>query len=112
MLRDPSVEFSEDIIEQVWNQQDGRCLTCRIRLSKNNHEKGEKGAWHAHHIRPVACKGERNIENCAIICNNTCHKMAHPDPHDCTKTPQYLGTTRDEQLLSQWPHNSFYSEIF
>ena len=72
-------EFSNDIVKSAWKRAHGRCEKCKKDLVWDNRDKdGQRGAWNAHHIIPVADGGWPVLSNCQILCLN-CHKKKHQD---------------------------------
>ena len=70
--RDNSVE------QEAFDRQGGLCAGCEKRLSRLNFEKGDPGAWHAHHID--GDPANNTVRNCACLCVNppeNCHLWAH-----------------------------------
>jgi len=67
--------FSSEVIEQAWYRQGELCAGCGKRLAGENRYKGEWGAWHPHHKKPLAWGGSDLLRNCAILCINppNCH---------------------------------------
>jgi len=73
--------FSSDnsIEKERFYRQRRRCALCAKIIFFENYQKGDKGAWVAHHIdgNPNNCK----FSNCACVCINepeNCHlKIAH-----------------------------------
>lgn len=71
--RDNSIEYER------FDRQGGRCALCGKALVRANFDKGDRGAWHAHHI-----DGDwqyNALANCAVVCINNpenCHlNVAH-----------------------------------
>ena len=60
--------FPNDVVRRAWVRQGGRCARCGKRLVRGNRDRGEVGAWHAHHRRPDHLGGTETLRNCVILC--------------------------------------------
>jgi len=68
--------FGQQTIDDAWNRQGGYCAYCGKNLVKDNRDKGEFGAWHPHHRKPISKRGTDTLANCVIFCINepeNCH---------------------------------------
>jgi len=65
--------FSVLTKELACDRQGGLCAYCGKQLVWENQNKGMKGAWHAHHKKPLAWDGSDLLHNCAILCINEPH---------------------------------------
>ena len=65
--------FSLEIRRKIFNKAGGRCERCNKQLVFNNHNKGERGAWHAHHKTSLASDGKDIASNGKALCLD-CHK--------------------------------------
>lgn len=67
--------FSWDTIERAWDRQGGVCAGCGKTLVWANRDYGTRGAWHAHHRKPVVYDGSDYLSNCVLLCVNppNCH---------------------------------------
>jgi hypothetical protein len=65
-------EFSDETVENAWNEADGRCEKCDKELVwENRGRENGRGCWEAHHKDG---NSENNKEkNCRILCWE-CHK--------------------------------------
>jgi len=68
-------------VEQLFNNivEKSKCAACGKEIVYSNYEKGDRGAWHAHHIDG---NPDNNVlSNCACVCINepeNCHlRYAH-----------------------------------
>ncbi len=65
--------FSDDVINVVYDKNDGYCYYCGKKLSFANYgEVGARGSWHIDHSRPKAKGGSdylRNLVPACIDCN-------------------------------------------
>jgi hypothetical protein len=71
-------QFPEEIIIQAFYRQKGICGLCGKKLVYENYEKGDKGAWHAHHLDGT--NTNHKLSNCVCLCINkpeNCHLEAH-----------------------------------
>ena len=68
-------EFPIEVIKNAWIRQGGRCAACGKELTMDNRDRGEVGAWHAHHRKPLSEGGGNTLRNCVILCCNepNCH---------------------------------------
>lgn len=72
--------FSKDnsIESEAFYLQNELCARCGKKLELLNCEKGQKGAWAAHHIDGNI--NNKHVSNCACLCINepqNCHLWAH-----------------------------------
>jgi len=67
--------FSWDVIERAWDRQGGLCAGCGKTLVWDNKDRGTRGAWQAHHRKPISYEGSDYLSNCVLLCINTpcCH---------------------------------------
>jgi len=68
----------QEISEDAFDRQRGRCARCRKRLAWPNHVKGTFGAWQAHHVNGKPW--DDRLRNCVCLCMNwpqECHEFAH-----------------------------------
>ena len=67
--------FSNLIISRAWNRQAGLCAYCGKKLTWNNYQNGDEGAWHPHHRKPESEGGSDTLDNCVVLCINepVCH---------------------------------------
>ena len=68
------MQFPETIAKLRFKRQKGKCAVCGKDLVWVNRDKGDRGAWHAHHID--GDKRNTNLSNCACLCINepkNCH---------------------------------------
>jgi len=102
MVMAPPVEFSEAVITEAWERQNGRCAACGKQLSSQNRQSGQRGAWQPHHIRPVAFDGLGTLENCVVLCVSR--------PEDCHRRVGHQGhfgqgaVPSDEALIEMYPY--------
>jgi len=68
MTRKKRPEFSTDVKRKVLERSKNRCERCGIDFDDDF--KGE-----FHHIRSVVFEGDKDIENCSLLCKD-CHKVA------------------------------------
>lgn len=70
--------FSEDVIRRAWKRQEGRCGACdRLMVWENRNKRGSRGAWQAHHQKPVKDGGTDYLSNCVLL-HMSCHlKVGH-----------------------------------
>jgi len=71
-------KFPDDITTKAFIRQNGFCGLCGKQLIYRNYEKGDKGAWHAHHINGI--NTDHRLSNCVCLCINepqNCHFNAH-----------------------------------
>jgi hypothetical protein len=97
-------EFTAQVIKNAWIRQRGRCAACGKELTLDNRDRGEVGAWHAHHRKPLSEGGGNTLRNCVILCANepNCHfnighgglSTDHYEPLSDFELP-YLYTGRD-----------------
>jgi len=87
-------KFPTDISIKAFNRQNGLCGLCKKRLTYGNYEKGDKGAWHAHHIN--GNNTDHRLSNCVCLCINE-PKNCHLEAHHCNFAGDYV-----------IPKNSFY----
>lgn len=80
--------FSAVVIRKAWDRQDGLCAACGKTLVFENYEKGNRGAWHAHHREP---SGGDSLGNCAILCVNP--------PENCHLLVGHVGNFRQSAML-------------
>lgn len=68
-------EFTTQVIKNAWIRQGGKCAACGKELTLDNRDRGEVGAWHAHHRKPLSEGGGNTLRNCVILCINelNCH---------------------------------------
>ncbi len=71
------VPFENSDLQTRWYRQGGVCALCGKRLVGGNRDKGQTGAWHAHHIDGDPTNS--TLGNLAIVCINVenCHLAAH-----------------------------------
>ena len=71
--------FSEDVIDKAWQRQEGRCAACdRLMVRQNRNKRGTRGAWQAHHRKPLKDGGTNYLSNCVLL-HIKCHLS---DGHD------------------------------
>jgi len=71
-----------------FEKQGGRCALCGKEIALENHDTGEVGGWHAHHI-----DGDREnneLYNCAAVCIN--------DPENCHLNVAHWGDFTSDLL--------------
>jgi len=64
--------FSASTREQIFKNANGQCEKCKKQLVLNNHKRGERGAWQAHHRTSVASGGGNTASNGKALCLD-CH---------------------------------------
>lgn len=70
--------------------QGRQCADCGKELVWENWDKGDRGAWHAHHIDGNSDNSA--LENCACLCVN--------EPENCHLNVGHGGDFRDGELAS------------
>jgi len=67
--------FSPDVVKRAFVRQGGLCAHCGKNLTWDNRDKGELGAWHAHHRRQEGTIDSELAKNCIILCitRPNCH---------------------------------------
>ncbi len=68
--------FSQSTMYRALERQDWQCAHCGKGLVEDNRVLRKKGAWHAHHRKPVSRGGKDSLRNCVILCVNypqSCH---------------------------------------
>ena len=72
--------FSETTKKQIFDNADGKCQMrgCGKQLVFDNQQEGERGAWHAHHIKYVSNGGSDDVSNGVALCIQH-HKDVHAD---------------------------------
>ena len=68
--------FPDEVVEQAWERQAGRCAYCGKKLSWWNRGQDDAwGAWEPHHKKPLADGGTDYLRNLAVLCINVqnCH---------------------------------------
>lgn len=71
-------KFDLNDVAKRFNAQGGRCAGCGKTLVWANCDKGDRGAWHAHHID--GDPSNSTFGNCACVCINdpqNCHLACH-----------------------------------
>ncbi len=66
--------FDEETKYAAFLRQGKRCAGCGKELAWENYEKGDWGAWHAHHMD--GDRGNDTLSNCVCLCVNEpeyCH---------------------------------------
>lgn len=86
-------KFSDDVIEFAFDRQGRLCAACGKTLSYENYEKGDRGAWHAHHIDRD--HNNDHPDNCACLCVN--------DPN-CHLSYAHGGDTKGIYLTPIWAY--------
>ena len=66
--------FSEETIERAWKRQEGHCAACDGLMVRKNRggNLGYRGAWEAHHKKPIKDGGTDYLNNCALL-HLRCH---------------------------------------
>ena len=83
-----------DVVLHFYNYAECVCECCSKELVWGNHDKGEKGAWHAHHIKPVKNEIDDSIDNMAILCIN--------NPENCHLNHGHGGNYHEAQPKKNW----------
>lgn len=65
--------FSESTKKQIFANANGKCEKCGKQLVYENHTRGERGAWQAHHRVSVASGGNDTASNGKALCLD-CHE--------------------------------------
>lgn len=66
--------FSEEVKTKAFERENGCCQLCGKKLVfKNRGNSGGRGAWEAHHKKPVSEGGSDLLRNCMILCIE-CHR--------------------------------------
>ncbi len=68
--------FPRSVVQRAWDRQKGLCAGCGKTLVRGNQDKGQWGAWHAHHRKPRDYGGSALLRNCVLLCINepeNCH---------------------------------------
>lgn len=68
--------FSQAVIDEVWERQNGLCYGCDRPLARLD--------WQAHHTRPVRKGGSNRASNCHLLCRECHFNRGHHG--DWTKT--------------------------
>jgi len=106
--------FGQQTIDDAWNRQGGYCAYCGKNLVKDNRDKGEFGAWHPHHRKPISKRGTDTLANCVIFCINepeNCHfRVGHKSnwanyaPLSDSDLPYlYAGQRKAQRQVMQMP---------
>lgn len=66
------MSFSDNVIVQAYDRQDGRCAMCG--------DSFDDVVYNAHHILRQADGGDDSEDNCALLCDG-CHYQAHNHGH-------------------------------
>lgn len=72
----------------------GRCECCKKEIIWENRDKGDKGAWHAHHVNPLKNGNNDLISNMAILCTN--------EPENCHLKQGHGGPNQEPQSKTKW----------
>lgn len=80
--------FSEVAVRLRFDKQGEQCASCGKELVWKNRDRGDQGAWHAHHID--GNPDNNDISNCACLCIN--------EPENCHLNVGHLGDSSSGKL--------------
>lgn len=83
-----------DILLNFHTSAHGACECCGKKIVWGNRDKGEKGAWHAHHIVPKSVRVDDSINNMAMLCIN--------NPENCHLNKGHGGNYKKAQPKKDW----------
>ena len=78
----------------------GKCECCQKELIWDNRDKGIKGAWHAHHVKPLKSGDNDLISNMSILCIN--------EPENCHFNQGHGGKEQEAQPKTKWEFKKNY----
>lgn len=90
----------DDVKWQFYVMAKGQCECCQKELVWENRDKGQEGAWHAHHVNPVNKNNNDLISNMAILCIN--------EPENCHLNQGHGGNYRETQPKTKWKFKKNY----
>jgi hypothetical protein len=85
---------AEDVKDVFYNRAKEKCECCKKDIVFTNRDKGQKGAWHAHHKVPKRNRIDDSKNNMAILCVN--------DPENCHLNQGHGGSYQEAQPTSTW----------
>jgi len=74
-------QFGPKLSGRIFKASSGKCFYCRKKLSYQNFEKGDRGAWHADHVRAYGNGGLTTFENGRASCHNCNIKKSDSTHH-------------------------------